>query len=172
MLRLLRAWLPALALFLAAPPAGSTLLSDWSLDQVAARADLIVIGVVESQRTVLADTLMTETVIRVEKTLAGSPADRIVLSQIGGRQGDRVVEVVGDASLAVGDRLLLFTRAHPDGRRYLVGMSLGAYLVEGEVATQRIDVPLITPDGQIAPAPGVRRLTLGRILEVITRSRR
>ncbi|MCC7383777.1 MAG: hypothetical protein IT384_18190 [Deltaproteobacteria bacterium] len=166
------AWPTALALLLLARPAEATVLADWSLDQVAARADLIVIGVVESKRTLAGEMLMTESVFRVERTLAGAATDRIVLSQLGGRQGDRVVEIVGDAELAIGGRFVLFTRVHADGRRYLVGMALGAYALEGERATQRIDAPLIDARGVVTPAPGVRSLPLEGLIEAIARSRR
>lgn len=148
-------------------PAGATVLAKWDLAEVTRRADLIVVGTIEAQRYVEAGELMTESVVRVESTLHGAPAKRIVLSQLGGRKGRIITEIDGDARLAVGDRVLLYTYRHEDGRRYLVGMSLGAYQVEAKSARQTIDVPLVDRSGALSPPPGVRSIDLELVRSTI-----
>jgi hypothetical protein len=165
-----------LVVLVAASPVRATVLADWNLDDLVQRADLIVVGKVGAQRSVHVqqaghgDTLMTETTIAVERTLLGRSGPSFVLSQLGGREGDRIVEIVGDAVLNPGDRVLLFTYQHSDGRRYLVGMSLGAYLAGGTTFDQQIDVPQIRPDGALLPPPGRRAITEAVVRSAIGRS--
>jgi hypothetical protein len=154
----------------------ATVLADWKLDDLAARADLVVVGTVGSKQMVKVERrVMTETEILVDLTLAGNGGDRIVVSQLGGKDGDTIVEIVGDASLRPGRRYLLFTYAHRDGRRYLVGMALGAWEAppgDSDRFVQQIDVPVIARDGSLAPAPGPRGISLEDVRLAIARNRR
>lgn len=145
-----------------ATPVAATVLADWDLNDLATRADRVVIGVIGEQRSVRVDgRLMTETLIRVERTLHGQHRPTVVVTQLGGREGDRVSEVIGTAELIAGERMLLFTYGHADGRRYLVGMALGAFFVrDGGALSRRVNVPLLTRQGATRPPPGLQRLGL------------
>lgn len=138
-----RAWLWCFALLGSTSWAQATILADWELGELVRRADRVVIGTVVSQRTVDAPpgsitALMTESTVRVEETLRGASAKTLVVSQLGGARSGRRTWIEGDARLVEGKRMLLFTSAHPDGRRYLVGMALGAFFVDGDSLSQRI----------------------------------
>ena len=167
----LAAWL-GLATFLIASPARATVLANWDLDEVVRRSDLIVIGTIGKQRSIKVGTdVMTESEVLVEETLRGEPTKSFTLSQLGGKIGTSVYEIVGDAKLGRGDRVLLLTYLHKDGRRYLVGMSLGAYFLSGEHARQTVEVPLVESNGGLRPAPGLRQIAVDRI-RAVARARR
>ncbi len=161
------------ASLLVATPASATILADWDLADLAVRTDTVVIGVVGSQRSLRVDgLLMTETEVRVERILRGEPRDTLTLSQLGGREGTLIAEVIGTAELIPGERVLLFTYRHADGRRYLVGMALGAFFVrDREVLTRRVDVPLMTRDGSLRPPPGRQQLRLEEVETALRETR-
>mgnify|MGYP000181253759 CR=1 FL=1 len=142
-----RRWAFYCALLAAPLPALGTVLLDWGVDELARRSDLIVIGTVESKNTVAVDrTLMTDTRVRVERTLAGEPTQIVTVRQLGGQLGKRIVDLPGDAVLETGRKYLLFTAKH-DGHTYLVGMALGALRVENKSLTQTISVPILSREG-------------------------
>lgn len=147
-------------------PAAATVLADWDVEELVRRADLIVVGTVKEQRYIVDEALkavLTESEVVVERTLQGKEAASFVLTQLGGRAGSVVSEVVGDARLAPGDRVLLFTFRHEDGRRYLVGMALGAwFVVSGEEGSfsQDIESPLVDASGAVKAAPGRRTISV------------
>jgi hypothetical protein len=161
-----------LGLWLAPAAAGATILSDWSLEQVLGHADRVVLGLVVEQRAVRgARHPLTESVVRVDRVLKGEACDRLVVSQYGGRQGDVTLRIPGDPRLEVGQRVVLITRRARDGRAYLVGMSLGAFRVDGDRLVQSVDVPLLGADGQVRPPPGTRSLRLDELEAAIRRAR-
>jgi hypothetical protein len=163
----------SLALLLSSS-AAATVLANWSLEDLVKRADLVVIGTVTAQEYVVDDkrrAVLTLSSVSVERTLMGKPVDAFTLTQLGGKAGSVVTEVMGDAQLKVGDRVLLFTFEHEDKQRYLVGMALGAWRVEGQadapVLSQTIDSPLASMDGKLEPAPGLRTATLDDVKAAI-----
>jgi hypothetical protein len=169
-----RAFLAAALALLVTAPATATVLADWSLQDLVRRADLVVIGTVTAQEYVVDDkrkAVLTLSSVAVERTMMGKPVETFTLTQLGGRAGSVVTEVMGDAQLAVGDRVLLFTFAHDDDRRYLVGMALGAWQLAGPKEApelrQRIDSPLASMDGSLRPAPGLRTATLDDVKAAI-----
>lgn len=155
---------PALFLLLA-----STVLADWDVPELVARADQIVIGTIGDQRTVSVEGgPFTETTIQIEETLLGDRAQRtLVVSQIGGTINGRRTSIDGDARLVRGRRMLLFTYRHADGRTYLVGMALGAFVVDGDRLAQTIEVD------QVSSPPSSRTRSLRELRKLIAvRSRR
>ncbi|OGQ90708.1 MAG: hypothetical protein A2289_17855 [Deltaproteobacteria bacterium RIFOXYA12_FULL_58_15] len=139
--------------------AEATLMAERSLDEQVAKADLIVIGVVTRQHSyAVGKTIMTDTTVRIEQTLKGKSQLTIEVTQLGGRIDNRVVEVVGDAVLRPGQRLLLMTYVHADGGRYLVGMALGAILLDDDPqpacgltgGSQTTDTTTILPNGELS----------------------
>jgi hypothetical protein len=151
----------------------ATVLLDWSLADVLARADLVIVGTIGPQRPSTAGAqLFTDTEVSVDETLYGSKAARIVVSQLGGTRDGVTSSIAGDARLVPGERMLLATYAGTDGRRYLVGMSLGAYAVRGELLSQRIEASLLSADQTLRPGPQVRTTSLTEVRRLLeSRSR-
>jgi hypothetical protein len=143
-------------------PALATVLLQQSPEELLAQSDLVVLGVVEGQRSLrVAGELMTETTLGVEETLRGGAVKTLVLSQLGGREGNVVADVPGDAQLRPGERVVLITWRHRDGRRYLVGMGLGAFHVgPGGKLDQQVEVPRVARDGRLHQGPGRVTMTL------------
>lgn len=143
-------------------PVLATVLLQQSPEELLAQSDLVVLGVVEGQRSLrVAGELMTETTVGVEETLRGAAVKTVVLSQLGGREGHVVADVPGDAQMRPGERVVLITFRHRDGRRYLVGMGLGAFHVgTGDKLQQRVDVPRVSRDGVMQEGPHAVSMTL------------
>ena len=151
-------------LLLFAPPASATVLLDLSLEERIARADTVVVGTVKSQRTFRAGTLiLTESTLRVEETLYGAPGKTLVVTTVGGTIGDTTMDVPGEAMLAVGQRLVVIARRDANGRNHLVGMSMGAFTLRGDVAEQVIVVPTLRRHGGLAEPQGQVVTDLTRI---------
>lgn len=166
-------WFAAVLLFIWAGDASATILADWDLAEIIRRSDSIIIGRVAKRRTLVVEGRpMTESAVFVEETLLGEASETLVVSQLGGVVGRQASEVVGDARLRTGERVLLFTFRHPDGRRYLVGMALGAYVVRGDRLEQRVDVPLLREDGRLSPPPGRTARSLPEVRALIQGVRR
>lgn len=154
-------------------PASATILANWSLDDVVAHADLIVVGTVGASRSVkVGRRVLTETDIQVERTLFGLAGPTVVVTQPGGRDGRYVTTVPGVVSLTPGDRLLLVTHLDREGRRWVVGLCLGAFRIAGRELQQTIEVPLVAAGGVVTPAPGERLIHLEAIELAIARRRR
>lgn len=156
--------------FSLAPAAEATVLANWSMEEVVSRADSVVIGTIGAKRTVEGKKgrLLTETTVQVDEVLMGAPRGELVVSQLGGRRGEVVTEVAGDAKLEPGARMLLMTFEHKDGRRYIVGMALGAFRLDGEATlVQRIDATLLDDQGKMHPAPGLRKTSLEKVRALV-----
>jgi hypothetical protein len=152
-------WLGGLAL--------GTIVEDLSLDEVLARADSVVVATVQSQRVVDGGGIpITETTVRVERVLVGPSEATLVISQLGG--GDAYV--AGTPRFTLGSRVLLATD-NRDGRRRIIGLSLGMWVMSGERGVQSIDVPLARPGRALRPAPGRRELTLRDVEAALARVR-
>jgi hypothetical protein len=96
----------------AAGPAGATLVVQPSLERMATRADVIVHAVVEEQSVTtgeVAGRVLTLTRLKVLMGLKGArTGETLTLYQVGGRQGDRVVRVIGANTFRVGEEIVLF----------------------------------------------------------------
>lgn len=156
-----------------AAAAQATVIAAWTLDEVVAHADLIVTGTVGASRGVRdAGRVLTETEIAVDQVLLGTWATPLVISQPGGKDGDIVVDVAGTVRLTPGDRVLLITALAKDRRRYIVGLSLGFYRLDGDRLSQQIEVQSAGPGGALRPAVGPRTLGLDAVNDAIARRRR
>jgi hypothetical protein len=137
--------------------------------EVVARADTIVVGTVVSQRYIKdGPRLLTETSVTVEQSLRGAtPAGEVfVVTQLGGRLGDREASVVGDVTLRPGERVALLLRSF-QGRHYIVGLSLGAYVVHGQLLRQQPSAALLDEAHALGPAPGARELSLSDLVALV-----
>ena len=157
-------------LCLVSTEAEATILANWSLDDIAAHADAVVIGRVTSRRVTREGPLWTETEVRVERQLKGTPRTVWTVSQLGGKRGDLSRGIAGDVELRVGQRVLLMLERVRDGRWMIVGLSLGAFRLDGDTLHQQIDVPLADPGGRILPPPGDRSVLLEAIETAVVRS--
>ncbi len=151
--------------------AAATVLPDWDLAALVARAETIVVGRVDSAASyAVGDRVLTDTRVHVERTLLGVPRDLLTVTQLGGELDGVVTEVLGTAPLARGRRYLFILYRAPDGRRYPVGMSLGVYAVDGEALRQAVNVPLVRGGQRVPPAD--RQTTLGELERLLGEVRR
>ena len=102
-----------------------------SLPEASRRARVVVQGTVTA--TASADDaawhrFVTRVDVRVETSWRGQPGATVALLLLGGQVGDRTQLVPGEATLRVGDRVLLFLEAIPQrGELRPVGMTQGVF---------------------------------------------
>jgi hypothetical protein len=114
-----------------AKPAQASVVLALSLADLTHRADLIVLGAAKEQqarRHMDGKLIVTDVSVRVEQTLKGSskPGQTIVATLLGGKLDGIALQVPGEASLPLGQRVLLFLyRAQASGDLRVVGMSQG-----------------------------------------------
>ncbi len=154
-------------------PARATILQNWSLEDVVDRSHLIVVGTVgESRYVEIAGQMYTETDIDIERVWHGPPLSRVTVTQLGGRDGDIVTEVVGTVPLVTGQRVLLLLRRARNDRHVIAGMSLGAYLLAGPTARQNIRAHLFDRAGRILPPPGARSVFIEEVERIVRRRKK
>ncbi|MFO0751662.1 MAG: hypothetical protein U1F43_39245, partial [Myxococcota bacterium] len=118
----------------AAAPARATLVRPFSLSELCRAAHSIVRGEVVDEEVIWdaeRHEVYTLSWVRVDEALAGAdaPGDLVAVRQIGGVIDGVERRVVGTATLALGDEVVLFARS--DGAfHYLVGMAQGAFHLE------------------------------------------
>jgi hypothetical protein len=141
MITTIRIWLLAVcALALGAGAARADLGPRWSDDQLAGFSSAIVAGRVTSigtgrdPRTTATHTYVT---VAVDRVLKGDIAEReIVVKQLGGRIGDEVSLVFGQAEFAVGENVLLFLEVRPRDRTlYTTALWQGKWTIGRDAAT-------------------------------------
>lgn len=111
----------------AAPRADATVMFFLDTEKLVDRADAVVVARVVSQRVVLeAGEPVTETRVRVTRTLRGKVAGELVVIQPGGELDDVGLRVAGTARFSPAERVVLFLR-RVDRRFVPVGMCLGKY---------------------------------------------
>ena len=134
------AWACALFALLHAVHAEASIVQALDLEELSAQADCIVLGrVVWSEPVLHPDgTISTWSRIEVEKTLRGEDPNQseILVETLGGEVGDIGMRVVGEPSLAVGERAVVFVR--DDGRSIFrpVGMAQGVMRVSREGSSE------------------------------------
>jgi hypothetical protein len=102
-----------------------------TLEQLADRSTHVVRAVVVSHSSAREPGpagIYTRTTLRIEESLKGSAPKTLVVRQAGGKIGTESVELIGDASLAEGERVLAFVSCAP-GRDFcaLVGLAQGKF---------------------------------------------
>jgi aspartate 1-decarboxylase len=106
-----------LSLSLAPLAAGATVIVQPSLERMSARAEVIAHAVVEAQHVTLGEDgarIVTLSRVRVLAPVKGTKAgERLVIYQVGGHHGDRVLVVHGASRFQVGEEVVLF------GERFL-----------------------------------------------------
>lgn len=137
--------------------ARATLVRGFTLGELVATSDAVLVGEVAWQETVWDSAwheVYTLSWIRVSESWRGSEraGDYVVLKQIGGVLDGLERHVVGTSELTVGDELALFART--DGTfHYAVGMAQGVFHIARTVGQAPLAVRGILP-GLVGPAPG------------------
>ncbi|MEZ4270788.1 MAG: hypothetical protein R3C68_04960 [Myxococcota bacterium] len=148
----------------AQPQALATVLPPWSIEEVVSRADVGLIGVVRDTTCIRpAQHLLTEVTIDVEEVLLGRPTKPFMLTLFGGHEGSSTSEIIGSPHLEAGQRVLLLTRLGRDGRHYIVGLSLGLFVIERQTLVQTIDTPTLGSQGDLRKPYGRRAFPMERI---------
>jgi hypothetical protein len=137
-----------------------------SLEDLTRKADMIVLGVpIEQQarRQGHGKVIVTDVSVRVDDVLKGSakPGQSVVATLLGGTLDGIALQVPGEASLTLGQRLLVFLQRTPaSGELHVVGMSQGV-LALTQQGNSTVVMPggggaaLVQPgsDGQLRDAP-------------------
>jgi len=131
----------------AAAAAHATVLPWMSLEDVTAKAELIVLGRVETSVAGWSDDgriIVTRATVSVERALKGGPRARVEVEAPGGRIGDVGMIAAGAPVFHVGDRVVLFLEAAGSGagggaprRHAVVGWNLGKMDVTRDPRTGR-----------------------------------
>jgi hypothetical protein len=112
--------------------ARATVMLKLELRDLVGRADVIFVGKatrVESRWSEDRRHIVTDTTFLVERGVRGAlPGATVTVRHLGGSVGGIGMLIAGTPSFRVGEQALLFTDLRA-GRRYVTGMSQGAYLV-------------------------------------------
>jgi hypothetical protein len=119
----------ALLVSLWAASAQATVLVPMDTQELTARADRVLLGVVESQEshwTSDHQAIYTDVTVRVTTSYKGgaAPGERVVVRREGGNLDGLGMRVFGAAQFAVGEEVVLFTEKRA-GVAYTVGMTQG-----------------------------------------------
>ena len=111
--------------------ASAAWVRSFTIQQLYEEADRVVVGQVSARESFwndAHDTIYTESRVDVKRTEKGSVRESVVVRQMGGQVGDVELIISGNASLQIGERVLLFLRDHGDYCA-IVGMSQGKWSV-------------------------------------------
>lgn len=146
MLRLLRsAAVPAvlLSVLMASPSVGASIVQALDLDELVAHSDRIVLGHVRfSESFQRADgKIATWHRIQVEREIGNDSTDEqeIIVETLGGRVGDLTLQVEGEPSFSLDERVVVFARKRAMGDAYRpVGMGQGVMHVRDEDGIEKV----------------------------------
>ncbi len=124
----------------------TTVMQQFSIEEMAMRADFIVRARVLAIRTVEhphqgSMEAWTEHTLAVEEVLKGALNRTITLSELGGEIRGRRLHIEGTPEYRVGDEAIIFLRRYPNGITRTFALSQGRFLIvrrgaEGDVALQ------------------------------------
>ena len=132
-----------------------------SVEQLARRADVVVVGDVASAVgawDAARRDIHTRIELTVAETLKGTPASKLAFTQVDGQVGDQITTVAGAVTFETGERVLVFLERRPDRSLRLVDPFHGTFRVERDPATGRDDAIRATgaPAGDRRPLDQVR----------------
>ncbi len=132
----------------------ATTVEKLTLDDLAARAEEIVQGVVRTSRTYWSGKLiLTTTTIEVTEAIKGKPTRTMEITTVGGQIGDTVLHVGGMPVFVSGETTIVFV-GKSNGYLTVLGLGQGKFTVSnGEVANSPSE--LTFPDGKPAHATRV-----------------
>jgi hypothetical protein len=117
-----------------------------SLEEITGRAEVIVLGMVESAEGAWSEDgriIVTRSTVSVERALKGGPRAQVIVETPGGRVGDQTLIASGAPVFRAGDRVVLFLEpagaADPGAaaRHAVVGWNLGKMSVRREPRSGR-----------------------------------
>jgi hypothetical protein len=123
--------LSLLALALPQHGARASVVRALSLEELTGKADVIAVVVprdTQTRRDNRGSLLVTDVGLEVETPLKGrvKTGERVVVTTLGGREGDLALQVPGEASFELGLRVIVFLYRAPTSRELrVVGMSQG-----------------------------------------------
>ncbi len=118
--------------------AGASVVMEMSDEEMAVRADVVVRGQVVAARSRQGErSIVTDYTIRVEEKLKGDVRGAVVVTELGGRIGERRHFAPGTPSYRVGDHVVAFLFRHGTELR-TVGMAQGLFFVRTDAAGDEI----------------------------------
>lgn len=132
-----RGWLGAMVLVVACSvaPAHATTMLLMSLEDQVAEATAVFEGEVLSAAATWDATRgrpHLDTVVRVDRVLAGTAPATVQIRQVKGSIQGREVRIAGDGELTPGERVVVLAHRAGDGRWYLVAMAQSVFHVLGD----------------------------------------
>lgn len=129
--------LPFLLAFAVA--AGGSIIPRMSLEEMVSESDSIVDGVVESVESRWEDRMIFSYItIRIDDSMKGPRSRTAVVRQVGGRIGNRMLDVPGMPVFDTGDRVVVFLGDTRNGTYHVVGMAQGRYRVQNDRAVAHL----------------------------------
>ena len=115
--------------FLLASAVSATVFQPTSDRQLTDRSDSVVVATVrDATAHVRADGyVVTDYHFEIEETLKGTAAGTIIVSEIGGRSGDRFTFISDSAAYTSGEHVLVFLRKRSDGTYFTTSMAMGKF---------------------------------------------
>jgi len=163
-MRSLAAIAVSLALLASAAPASASVALDLSIEQLTAKADVVVRGKVVGQESAWTrgGRIVTTVHLAVEAALKGQSSGTVALEHLGGHVGDIGQQISGEVAFQNGEEVVVFLRApkQPGSKYRVVGMSQGKFHLTHQgasiIAKQSLDgLGLIRkPGGAIEEQPG------------------
>ncbi len=135
--------LAASVVFLLASAVSATVFQPTSDRQLADRSDSVVVATVrDAASQVRADGyVVTDYHFEIEETIKGTAAGTIIVSEIGGRSGDRFTFISDSAAYTPGEHVLVFLKKRSDGTYFTASMAMGKFsftrTARGEAALTR-----------------------------------
>ena len=113
------------------PTASATTALYLSEVEQATGSDAVILAIVGEQRVDRnpdSGRLYTHTTLHMSKSLMGETPEQFEVHQMGGRMGEEVLQIAGDATLVPGEQVCVFVR-QVDGQWYLTAMEQSLYTV-------------------------------------------
>lgn len=141
--------IPALLLAVVTPAASASSVARLDLELLSARADHIVVGHVEKMESHFlapgSQRIVTDVTLVTEQNVLGDAASRFVVRRLGGEVGHVGQIVHGEASYAVGERVVLFAAKRQDAF-FSVGMAQGVlHVYEDAAGVSRVRTVALEP---------------------------
>lgn len=128
----------AVLVLLAAAPAPASIAMYQSNKDLALKSDEVLVGEVKARTSFVdekTNTPYTLTTVTVKEWLKGGAGEKeITVRQMGGKLGDKVMFVTGDAKMDDGEEVVLFLRKG-EGVRFLFAMAQAKFGVARDAAT-------------------------------------
>jgi hypothetical protein len=138
-------WLAAAALILPRPAAATTFV-ETSVEELARSADVVARGrVLRAAARWEGGRIVTEAEIAVTSAWKGAPGERFAVVVPGGRVGDLAQQVSGSPAFRADEEVVVFAGRSGPATLGVVGLALGKYRVDGDVARPELSGARVQP---------------------------